>query len=517
MSDADVIVVGGGHNGLVCAAYLARAGLDTLLVEARDSVGGCASTVSDLGARFNICNCDHTLVRAMPLMEELALADHGLSYLEAHPSFVGLSWHGADPWMIFPDSDRTIDSIAYTRPAEADGYRRYLKDALPVARLIVEMAKSQTTTPRMIGTVFENRARGLATLQRWSRASVCEIFSRYFSDEALFMPAISTGPTVWGVSPESPGTGLAAALYALKHVVPTGRPEGGSGALTDALRRSFEAAGGQARCGLAVAGVISTGRVVTGVRLVDETELFAPRVVTACDPRLVGAEWVDADTRRTARFVSRSRNEGVTEGYESKVDAVITDVPRYTALDDVLDQFDGHDPNDSTYVISPSLTELAEAHRLREQGRVSPHPTILTNVPSVLDPSMITDDGHHVLSLEALFTPYSLRGGWERSDEPQRWLDVWSDLVQPGFSDSVIRYRAMTPDRYEREFHLPKGHPPAYSGSPLASLLGRRREVSRYRTPVKGLFVSGAGTYPGGGIWGASGRNAAAAVLRAAA
>ena len=111
MERAEAIVVGAGHNGLICAAYLARAGIDTLIVEARPDVGGCASTVSDLGARFNICNCDHTLIRAMPIIDELELAAHGLRYLEADAGSLNLYYDDSEPWFFFPEIDRQLDSI----------------------------------------------------------------------------------------------------------------------------------------------------------------------------------------------------------------------------------------------------------------------------------------------------------------------------------------------------------------------------------------------------------------------
>jgi phytoene dehydrogenase-like protein len=117
-----------------------------------------------------------------------------------------------------------------------------------------------------------------------------------------------------------------------------------------------------------------------------------------------------------------------------------------------------------------------------------------------------------VLSLEALFTPYGIAGGWAGSGEPRRWLEQWATLVEPGYLDAVVAMRAMTPDRYEAEFQMHRGHTPAYAASPLATLVGRQRELSRYETPVKGLFLTGAGTFPGAGIWGASGRNAALVV-----
>ena len=515
--DVDVVVVGGGHNGLVCAAYLARAGVDTLLVEARDTVGGCASTVSDLDARFNICSCDHTMVRAMPFIDDLDLAAHGLRYLEADPSTVYMDHDGNPPWLFFNDSERTIESIGRHRPAQAKAYRRYLTDARPVAELALEMGNGPASTPRMLARVLARRGRGGVRLLQWSRASALDVLRSYFDDEALVMPGISNGPTIWGAPPDAAGTGLAGAFYAMRHMVKTGRPVGGSGALTDALAASFQAAGGRLSCGTPVNGLLGDGRGVTGVRLADGTEVSAGAVVSACDPTVVASQWLPDPERRSARrFVDRARSQTPGDGYQSKIDAVITDVPRYPVLEDsdLLDLFEDRDPAQSNYVISPTAAEVLEAHRLRSLGRVAERPTILANVPSVLDPSMRSRDGHHILSLEALFTPYDLEGGWDGSAEPARWLEVWSGLLQPDFLQSIDRYRTMTPDRYERELYLGRGYTPSYAASPLSSLFGRRRELSRYRAPVAGLFLSGAGTFPGSGIWGAPGRNTAEAVLR---
>ena len=264
--DVDVVVVGGGHNGLVCAAYLARAGVDTLLVEARDTVGGCASTVSDLDARFNICSCDHTMVRAMPFIDDLDLAAHGLRYLEADPSTVYMDHGGNPPWLFFNDSERTIESIGRHRPAQAKAYRRYLADARPVAELALEMGTGPASTPRMLARVLARRGRGGVRLLQWSRASALDVLRSYFDDEALVMPGISNGPTIWGAPPDAAGTGLAGSFYAMRHMVKTGRPVGGSGALTDALAASFQAAGGRLSCGTPVNGLLGDGGGVTGVR-----------------------------------------------------------------------------------------------------------------------------------------------------------------------------------------------------------------------------------------------------------
>ena len=172
---APVVVVGGGHNGLICAAYLARAGVDTVLVEARDTVGGCASTVSDLGARFNICNCDHTMVRAMPVIDELDLAGHGLRYLEADAGFINVFHDDAPPWAAFHEIDRQLDALAASYPSQVDGYKRYLDDAMPIAKLVVEMARTRPSTGGMTATALRLRAAGAGRLAPGEQLAIDEV------------------------------------------------------------------------------------------------------------------------------------------------------------------------------------------------------------------------------------------------------------------------------------------------------------------------------------------------------
>lgn len=511
MDRAEVIVVGAGHNGLICAAYLARAGIETILVDARDSVGGCASTEHALGARFNICNCDHGLVRAMPVIDELDLAGHGLEYLENDVGFVYSFHDGSHPWLQFHDVERTLDSIAASHPSQVDGYRRYLDDALPIARLVVDMARRVPSAPRFAAGALSRRAAGVRRLLDWSRRSVDDVFADYFDDWRITMPAISIGPTVWGVPPETPGTGLAAAGYATRHVVKTGRPRGGSGALTDAIRDSFLAAGGTLRCGSRVAGLEVVDGSVAAVRLADGSRLHADVVVAACDPQRVFVDWIDEVPPAARRMVERWRAHPVHDGYESKIDAVLTGLPTPRVAERVHATHPGAELLGPTTVVSPSRAQLAEAFALRDAGRVAPEPTLLVNMPSVLDPSMAAP-GEHILSIEVLFTPYALEGGWPGSAEPARWLELWASTMEPGALDLVDRWRAMTPDRYEAEFSMHRGHTPAFASSPLHSLLGRDHELTRYRTPISGLYLSGAATFPGAGVFGASGRNAAAVV-----
>ena len=503
------VVVGGGHNGAICAAYLARSGHEVTLVEARASLGGCASTVEDLGARFNICNCDHTMVRALPLIDELDLDACGLAYVEPEFSMVCAFHDGSRPWLFHHDVDRHLDVLSRTHPQWIGAYRRYLRDALPVARLLVDVVREQPSLG-VIGTVAKLRGRGARRLLEWSRASARSVLESYFDDWRLWMPAVATGPTVWGAPPEAPGTGLAAAGYATRHVVRMGRPIGGSGRLVDAVEASLVAAGGRVVLGRTVRSLVIQNDAVAGVTLDDGTRLDCDLVVAACDPQRVFADWLTEIPARASSQVEQWRARPEVDGYESKLDMVVSRLPEmkwHRELVDIVGDIDSLGP---TTVVSPSPDELTEAHRLRATGEVIANPTFLFNCPTVLDPAMQIDPSEHVLSLEVLFTPYN--HPWSSSSEPSRWLQILDGLCAPGTLE-VDRWRAMTPDVYEREFLMHRGHTPAFSGPPLDTLLGRPQELTRYRTRIDGLYLSGAATFPGAGVFGGAGRNAAHAVI----
>jgi phytoene dehydrogenase-like protein len=513
VSDHDVIVVGAGHNGLVTAAYLARAGLAPLVLEARSSVGGCASTVDAIGARVNICNCDHQVILTTHIVEELDLARHGLRYLDVDPIQVSVQWDGGPPWAVFRDPERTIDVLRASYPDEVDNYRRYLAAARPVAELVVELATVVPTASAVLRRLADRRAAGLATLLRWSRMTAHDVLCGFFRAEALRTPVVTTGPAVWGVSPCTPRTGLGALGYAMKHVVGCARPQGGSGQLPAALRSAVETAGGTVRVDARVSAITCERDRVRGVELSTGETITAPVVVSAADPRQTILEWLRAPPPPALDLVRRWRGRPARDGYESKVDAVATEAPRATALDEAWVARAGVDPLVATNVVSPAIEAIDAAHRGLDRGEVARDPMFLLNVPSVLDPAMQPEGGGHVVSVEVLYTPYALRGGWDGSAEPERWLGRLASLVQPGWLDTVRAWRAMTPPRYEAEFNLRRGYASSYGGAPLDALLGRRPELTRYRTPVRGLYLTGAGTYPGAGIWGASGRNTASVVL----
>jgi phytoene dehydrogenase-like protein len=501
--DYDAIVVGAGHNGLVCAAYLAKGGLRTLLLEARAGVGGVAASDHFAGATVNICNCDHITFRTTPIADELDLARFGLRYLDIEPAQVSTAWSGGPPWRQWHDVDRTIDELAATHPGEVAGYRRYLRTARPAAELIVAAAVEPPTISRLTRAALSRRFAGTTGVLRWGRRSAADVLRSFFTHDAVLGPALVSGPFVWGVSPERRGTGLGALTYAMRHTAQVGRPVGGSGRLTDALAAAVTHHGGTLRTSSPVARILCTAESVAGVALADGTEITAPVVVSACDARRTFVDWLRDPPSGAAPLIARWRRVTSAEGYESKIDAVVTEPPQV---------LDGGDHLGSTLTIAPSILEMDRAVAMMSTGHVLRRPALLVNVPSLSDPT-IAPAGRHVLSIEVLLTPYRHPAGWVASREPRRWLEVFAERCAPGFLDSIVEWRAVTPDVYEREFNLPAGHAASFGGGPVAALRNRSPELTKYETAMPGLYLTGAATFPGAGIWGASGRNCAAVVL----
>ena len=505
--DVDAIVVGAGHNGLVAAAYLARAGRSTLLLEARADVGGTATSEAFAGAMVNVCSCDHVTFRTTPVIGELDLERHGLEYIEIDPAGAAVAWtddpNAVNPLVTWRDPEQTLDHLASQHPADLDGYRTYLRHAMPAVRMILDVATEPPTVRGLARAGLRRRFAGVPTVFRWSRRSAADVMRSYFSSDVLRGAAMVGGPMVWGISPETPGTGLGALGYAMRHVAHVGRPVGGSGRLPLALRRAFEEHGGTVRTGAKVAAILCDTDAVTGVRLEDGTEITAPVVVSAADPRRTFVEWLKNPPAGAAALVERWERATPEDGYESKIDAVLTEAPVVRGVDTSLA---------STLTLVPTLAEMDEAARLMASGGVIRRPGMFVNVPSLVDPTL-APPGRHVFSLEVLLTPYSHPGGWEASDEPQRWLELVAARCENDFLGSIEARRVMTPEVYEREFQLPRGHATSFAGGPLAALRNDDPELTHYETAVPGLYLTGAATFPGAGIWGASGRNCATVVL----
>ena len=371
---------------------------------------------------------------------------------------------------------------------------------------------SQASTALMVTAAAKRGLRGSATLLRWAKRSLLDVLGSFGFPPWLISCAATSGPAVWAAAC-TPGVLVAALGFATRHLVGVGRPVGGSGALTTALAACVRAHGGQIVTGIRVNGIAVRDGRVSGVRLACGGHIAAETVITAIDPRTLIVDWLDG-VPGAAKLRTRWAARPPGDGYESKLDAVAGKLPVLRALTRVpADVLPASARNVPTTVVSPSPAQQIAAAAMARDGVVSDPPMFLLNTPSVLDETMRPAVGSHVLSLEVLWTPYALRGGWEGSPEPWRWLERLATLCEPGLLDSVRDWRVMTPPDYERKFSLARGYAPSFPGGVAAALTARQPELSRYRTPVRGLYLTGAGTFPGAGVWGASGRNTASVVL----
>jgi phytoene dehydrogenase-like protein len=508
-TDYDAIVIGAGHNGLVTAAYLSRHGYRTMLIEARSQVGGTAASESFAGAVANICNCDHLTFRTTPIMDELQLASHGLTYIDVEPPQVNGDWETGKLWAMHKDVDATLDSLGAAHPDQVDGYRRYLRDTLPVARLILEAGAEPPSRLGLATKVLSRGGRGMSNLLRFSRMSAADVLRQYFTSDAVMGPALVTGPMVWGISPETPGSGLGALTYALRHVGTVGRPVGGSGALTDAIKDAFLTSGGHLRLNTKAISINCEGDHARSVTTSDGSTLTAKIIVSAADPARTFVKWLKNPPSRAQSLIERWQLAEHVQGYESKIDAVVSSAPVFRNGPLI----DGNPAIGPTHIISPTLAEIHQSAHDMARGIVTNRVGMLFNVPSGLDPT-VAPSGKHVVSLEALFTPYNAVNGWSSTEEPLRWMRLLDPFLETPLAELVEEWRVKTPTEYESEFHLPRGHATSFPGGPLAAFSGKPQELTRYRTAVKGLYLTGAATFPGAGVWGASGRNAAFAVIR---
>jgi beta-carotene ketolase (CrtO type) len=509
----DAVVIGAGHNGLTTAAYLARAGLSTLLVEARAHVGGTAASEQLGNATVNVCNCDHFAFRTTPISDELDLAVHGLRYIDLDPAQVNGSWESNNWWPSFHEVERTVAALAHILPHEAKNYERYVADAMPVVSLILSAANRPPSIPGLLSTVAKQKGIGAQRLLRWSRMSALQVLQEYFTSPEIIGPALMEGPMVWGVSPTAKGTGLGALPLAMRHAGKVGRPVGGSGALTDAIHAAYTAAGGVTRLSTRVTAIVCHGETSRSVELSDGDVIDAGVVVSACNPHDTFLRWLRNPPQSARNLVRRWQATPHAKGYESKIDAVIRGGVNFKALQSHPQRDLDLDASPATFVIAPSAEKINHGFSIMEQGEILRQPGFLVNVPSYGD-STLTTAGQHVFSLEALFTPYGFAGGWDTDDEPRRWLSEFDTLLTEPLTPRLVEWRAVTPKTYESDFFLPAGHATSFAGGPLAAFAPRDPELVRYRTAVENLYITGAATFPGAGVWGASGRNAAQVVLK---
>jgi len=519
----DAIVLGGGHSGLVAAGYLAAAGLRTLVVERSARLGGPVATVEFMPGYFTtISNSPGSL--EPKIVQELELERHGLRFIRPDPTLV----HPLDHERLYigwRDPKRNAEQLEAFAPGEAARYDAFF-------------AHLQDFANRLGISLFEPPPDLQALVRNVSSLSDQETFARIFfgsardlmaefclapETQALIAPLAVVGGQV---TPSTPGTPLNLMMRPLSLAsvrqdrgydprrMPlrgsTGLPEGGMGAIITAMERSLLSRGGVIRLHTPVARILTRGRDVQGIVTDEGQEILAPIVVAAMNPRTTVVDLLQDDPAWSALRARMARRS--MRGRAFKIVLALDGMPRYAAARD-----DAEVPllAAAQFRIAPNLDYVEEAHSDMVQGRLSAKPVIWGLCPSMTSPTL-APPGRHVLSLNIGNAPYHLReGDWAslRDGWAHRCIRALAEYM-PDLPDRILDYRCIDPTQFEREYGLVEANITHGDGLPWNMFWMRPLPgLHAYRTPTRGLYLSGNGTWPGNYVSGISGHNASQAVL----
>jgi phytoene dehydrogenase-like protein len=518
----DAIIIGGGHNGLVCAAYLARAGKRVLVLERREVLGGAAVTQEVFpGYRFSVFSYVVSLLRP-EIIRELELARHGLQILPLESTLTPLP--SGDHLAQWNDADRNRRSLARHSPRDAEAYDEFARLMHQMGRAVrpllgmippdpASLAPRELAGLARLGGHFRDLGRDhFHALHKLMTMSSADYLDEWFESEALKATKSASGIIGTLLGPRSPGT----AFVLLHHYMGEldgvfrawGIARGGNGSVSGAIAAAARAAGAEIRTAAPVARVLLSNGRATGVVLESGEELAAGLVVSNADPRRTFLELVGAAHLPSAfaEEIARYRLRGAS----GKVNLALAELPNFTCL-----------PGDGAHLrgaisISPSVDYLERAYDEAKYGEFSRRPYLDVVIPSLLDPSM-APPGRHVMSIFAQYAPYDLKGGWSDARREAFGDTVIDTLAEyaPNLKKAILHRQVITPADIERVVGLSEGN--IFQGElSLQQMFFLRPSPAwaRYRTPIDGLYQCGAGTHPGGGVMGAPGRNAARAILR---
>lgn len=520
----DVIVIGGGHNGLTCAAYLARAGKRTLVLERRELIGGACVT-EELWPGFRVSRAAYVAGLLRPaVVRELALRRHGLELLRRDPSSYTPLEDGRG-LLLGSDPDRNREQIGAFSKRDAARYEEYetfLDRTARVMEPLLDAAPPKLPRVRLrdVGPLLRS-AKGAWKLGRDLPRALSLLLGparpaleTWFESEPLRATLATDAVIGAWASPSTPGTG-----YVLFHHVmgDTGGArgvwayvKGGMGALSEAIASAARAAGAEIRCNAAVSHIRLENDRATGVVLADGSELAARTVVSGADP--------------VHTFLGLVDRSALPEEFARGVEAIDTRSPS-VKINMALDRLPafkggsgrpvGPEHSGTIHVGAVDLDAIERAFESACAGRLPERPIVELTLPSALD-STIAPTDRHVASMFVQYAPYELAGTtWdaERDGFADRCFALM-DEVAPGFSESVLHREVLAPPDIERIFGLAGGN--IFHGAMGLDRLLMMRPVpgwAGYATPVPGLWLCGAGAHPGGGVMGACGRNAAREIL----
>jgi phytoene dehydrogenase-like protein len=518
----DVVVIGGGHNGLVNAAYLARAGKKVLVLERRHVLGGAAVTEGVYpGFKYSVCSYVVSLLRP-EIIRELDLPRHGLEILPLDGTFTPML-NGDYLWRV-NDHARTRREIARHSRLDAEAYDEYGKAMVEMAHFvkpIMSMTPPDPTSLNVKGLkdllFLGRRFQQLPSQDKYNQVqlmtmSAVDFLDQWFETDVLKATMSASGIIGTFLGVRSPGTAYVLLHHYMGEIDGAfrswGLSRGGTGAISNAIAGAAREAGAEIRTEAAIAKIVVKNGEAKGVVLVNGDEIEARVVSSSVDPRLTFIKMIGAELLPD-EFVDDLKRYKY-RGSSGKVNLALDGLPNFKSLPGTGPHLRG------AVSISPSVDYMERAYDEAKYGRYSRRPYIDTVIPSLTDPS-VAPPGKHVMSCFVQYAPYHLKeGGWDEKRE--EFGDTVIDTIAehaPNIKDLILHRQVLTPLDLERDFGLSEGN--IFQGELSLEQLFFLRPApgwAQYRTPIRKLYMCGSATHPGGGIMGAPGRNAAMQLLK---
>jgi len=524
MPEYDIIIIGGGHNGLVAACYLARAGLKTLVLERREIVGGAAIT-EEIHPGFRCSTLSHVAAPFFPqIIRGLRLDRYGLEFITPAAKVFAPASDGRSI-CIYDDTAQTIRELERVSAKDAKSYPAFERSFSRIGKVLAPLL---TTTPPAIehpspgelwnlgklGRSFRNLGKQDAyRLLRWGPMAVADLVAEWFETET--MRALVAARGIFGAfaGPWSAGTSTGLLWQAAMdgHAIgPAAFVKGGMGALTEALAVAARDAGVEVRTATGVEQIEASEDRAAKVVLKGGEEIRARAIVSNADPRTTFLKLVDPVCLDPS-FLLRIRNYRAT-GVSAKINLALSDLPLFTGVegDEVRTKLSGR------IHIGPDIDYLERAFDAAKYGDYSPLPYMDITIPSLLDPAL-APAGAQVMSVYIQYAPYKLKeGDWNsrRKEFADNVIDVLSSYA-PNLKELIVARQVITPLDLEETYGMNGGH--IHHGEQSLDQFFTFRPLigwAQYRTPIKGLYLCGAGTHPGGGITGGPGANAAREIIK---
>jgi len=517
----DIVIIGGGHNGLVTAFYLAKAGYKPLVLERNAQVGGAAVT-DEFHPGFRCSTLAHTAGPIRPdIVRDMQLEKHGLRLITPDVAVTALSPDGR-ALTLYQEAAKSAQEISAFSQKDAAKYPEFEKSLGKISKVI---ADALATTPPDIdnpsrGDLWSMLQTGRAIrklgkkdmfrLLRWGPMAVADLASEYFETELLRAVIAARGVFGTFLGPWSAGSALVLLIRAAADSHPAGSATfaaGGAGSITQAMASAAKAAGAEIRTGAEVIEIHVQNGVATAVILSTGEEIQAKAVISNADPKRTLLKLTDP-THLSPDFVQKLQNYR-GNGTVAKVNLALSGLPKFTALNGDASALKGriHIGNEIDY--------LERAFDESKYGQFSKQPYLEATIPSLTDPTL-APDGKHVMSVYMQYAPYKLKGDWEQQRKALGQTVV-KTLAQyaPNLPELILTHQIITPHDLEEKYGLTGGQ--IFHGDLSLDQFFTMRPLldwARYRTPIDKLYLCGSGTHPGAGLTGGSGANAAREILR---